>query len=76
LGTSDKLVPFVKTRARGSELVPYIPHPWDVREPGAIVEILVGPAAPPDAEDAVRALLAGYGITGVDVADDGGVMVH
>ena len=67
VGIADKLAPFVKTRARGSDLVPYIPHPWDVREPGAIVEILVGPAAPPDAEDAVKALLAGYGITGVDV---------
>jgi hypothetical protein len=67
VGTPDKLAPFVKTRARGSNLVPYIPHPWDVREPGAIVEILVGPAAPPDAEDAVKALLVGHGITGVDV---------
>lgn len=66
-GTSDTLAPFVKTRARGSDLVPYIPHPWDVREPGAVVEILVGPAAPPAAEEAVMALLAGYGITGVEV---------
>jgi hypothetical protein len=67
VGTSDKLAPFVKTRARGSDLVPYIPHPWDVREPRAIVEILVGPAAPPGAEEAVKALLAGYGITGIKI---------
>jgi len=67
VGTSDKLAPFVKTRVRGSDLVPYIQHPWDVLEPGAIVEILVGPAAPPGTEDAVKILLAGHGITGVDV---------
>ncbi len=66
-GTSDKLAPFVKTRVRGSDLVPYIPHPWDVSEPGAIVEILVGPAAPLDAEEALKALLGGYGITGIRI---------
>jgi hypothetical protein len=67
VGTSAKLAPFVKTRARSSDLVPYIPHPWDVREPGAIAEVLVGPAAPPDAEQAVKALLAGYGVNGIQI---------
>lgn len=67
VGTSDKLAPFIKTRARGSDLVPYIPHPWDIREPGAISEILLGPAAPSDAEETVKALLAGHGVTGIEI---------
>ena len=54
MGTIDKLTPFIKTRSRASEIVPYIPHSWDVQEPGAIVEVLVGPAAPLGAEDSVR----------------------
>ena len=67
MGTTDKLAPFIKTRSRGSEIVPYIPHPWNVREPGAIVEVLIGPAAPPGAEDAVRTMLATYGLKDAEV---------
>lgn len=66
-GTTDNLTPFIKTRSRGSDIVPYIPHPWNVREPGAIVEVLVGPAAPPGAEDAIRSMLATYGLKNVEI---------
>lgn len=68
IGTADKLVPFIKTRSRGSEIVPYIPHPWNVREPGSIAEVLVGPAAPPGAEQAVRMLLKAYGLRDVEIS--------
>jgi hypothetical protein len=71
MGTTDVLTPFIKTRARGSEIVPYIPHPWNVREPGAVVEIMVGPAAPDGAEGAVRLMLATYGLKNVEVQRSG-----
>jgi len=55
-------MPYIKTRLRGSEIVPYIPHPRPIREPGIIVEIVVGPAAGPDAERTVRTMLDAFGI--------------
>jgi hypothetical protein len=67
MGTTDMLAPFIMTRSRGTEIVPYIPYPWNVREPGAIVEVLVGPAAPHGAEDAVRVMLATYGLKDVAI---------
>lgn len=67
MGTAEKLAPFIKTRSRGSEIVPYVPHTWNVREPGAIVEVLVGPAASHGTEDAVRTMLATYGLNDVEV---------
>jgi hypothetical protein len=66
-GPWEKLGPYVKTRSRGSDLIPYIHYPWDVHKPGAVAEILVGPAAPPGAEEAVRLLIAGYGATGIEI---------
>ena len=62
IGVADNLRSFIQTRLRGSEIVPYIPHPWNVREPSAVVEVLVGPAAPAGAEAAVRTMLARYGL--------------
>jgi hypothetical protein len=50
------------TRLRGSEIVPYIPHPKPVREPDMIAEIVVGPAAGPDAERTVRTMLDSFSI--------------
>ena len=52
---------------RGSEIVPYIAHPWAIRNPGDIAEIVVGPAAPPDSERTLLTLLAAWGLTGVKV---------
>jgi hypothetical protein len=58
LGTSARLLPHVKTRLRGSEIVPYIPQPWPARGSGNVVEIIVGPAAPPDTERTLQKFLS------------------
>ena len=62
MGTPDYLSPHVTIRFRGSEIVPYIAHPIPVREPHNITEIVIGPAAPSDAERTVRTLLASIGL--------------
>jgi Protein of unknown function (DUF2971) len=62
LNQRRNLMPYIKTRLRGSEIVPYIPHPRPIREPHIIVEIVVGPAAGPDAERTVRTMLDSFGI--------------
>jgi Protein of unknown function (DUF2971) len=61
LGLCDKLMPYIKTRLRGSEIVPYIEHRMALREPHSIVEIVVGPAAPVDTERTVRTMLKSLG---------------
>ncbi len=67
MGTADKLLSVTKTRARGSEIVPYIAHPWAIRSSEDIAEIVVGPAAPIDTERTLRTLLATCGVTGVKI---------
>jgi hypothetical protein len=62
MGQTSNLSPFVKTRMRGSKSVPYVTHPFRVREPGAIHEIVVGPSAAADAEDRIRGMLASHGL--------------
>jgi hypothetical protein len=62
LNQRNNLMPYIKTRLRGSEIVPYIPHPQPIREPGIIAEIVVGPAAGPDAERTVRTMLDSFSI--------------
>jgi hypothetical protein len=62
LGQRERLSPYVTTRLRGSDVVPYIAHPMSVREPQNIAEIVVGPAALSDAEHNLRALLASQGV--------------
>ncbi len=62
MGMPEDLAPHVLTRYRGSEAVPYIEHPMPLREPGHIVEIMMGPAAPRNAEQEVRALLDSLGL--------------
>jgi hypothetical protein len=61
LGLRDKLMPYIKTRLRGSEIVPYIEHRMALREPHSIVEIVVGPAAPVDTERTVLTMLKSLG---------------
>lgn len=58
----EKLDPITRTRARRSNLVPYIPSPFRVREKGALMKIMVGPAADRLAENAVQSLLASHGL--------------
>jgi hypothetical protein len=61
LGMRDRLLPYVATRIRGSEFVPYIVHKMPLRQPHSIVEIVVGPAAPADAERSVQMMLHSLG---------------
>ena len=60
LGERANLAPYVSTRSRGTETVPFIKHRMPLREPGSITEILIGPAAPTDAEDFACSLLAPF----------------
>jgi hypothetical protein len=60
IGEIAKLAPFVSTRRRGNEIVPFIKSGMPLKEPGRIVEIILGPAAPPDAEGFVCSLLAPF----------------
>jgi hypothetical protein len=62
MGTPQRLSPYITTRLRGSEIVPYIPHQMPLREPNHIAEIVVGPAAPADAERTVRTMLTSLGL--------------
>lgn len=62
IGKPRSLATRVTTRLRGSEIVPYIAYPMPLREPQHIAEIVVGPAAPPDAERTVRAMLNSLGL--------------
>jgi hypothetical protein len=55
-------LPHFTTRLRGSEIVPYIAHPMPLREPHNIGGIVVGPAAPADAERSVRTMLKSLGV--------------
>jgi hypothetical protein len=67
LGAGDDLKPYIQTRVRGSEIVPYVAAPWRVRKKGMIEEIVVGPAASFGAEEAVIAMLRSYGVSDVAV---------
>jgi len=57
-----KLTPYIKTRVRGSELVPYIPMKMSLKTPGSITMVRVGPAGLPGAEDGVEKLLGAQGL--------------
>jgi hypothetical protein len=60
LNQRSNLMPYIKTRLRGSEIVPYISLPQPVRQPHMIAEIVVGPAAGADAERTVRTMLDSF----------------
>ena len=60
LGENANLAPYVSMRRRGTESVPsvaYIKSHMPLHQPGAIAEIIIGPAAPSDAEEFVCSLL-------------------
>lgn len=60
LGEPQVLKPHVCTRNRGIEQVPYVKYPLPLRKSGSISEILIGPAAPTDAEEFACSLLAQF----------------
>ena len=59
---STKLAPYIETRTRGSNLIPFVKSPMPIRADGSITEIVIGPSATLDAEDAVRSLLLSQGL--------------
>jgi hypothetical protein len=59
-GQISTLAPFVSTRKRDAEIVPYIKKDMPLHEPESITEIIVGYAAPPDAEEFACSLLAPF----------------
>lgn len=62
MGAPKHMLPFVTTRIRGSEIVPYISQPMPVREPNNILEIVVGPSSSADAERSVHTMLNSLGV--------------
>lgn len=62
MGTLSTLSSHIKSRSRAGGAVPYIAQPMQIRVPGMIKEIVVGPAAPPDTEQTIRAFLDTLGI--------------
>jgi hypothetical protein len=67
LGLRDRLLPYIRVRLRGTETVPYVIHHMPLRARHNLAEIVVGPAAPPDAEQAVRTLLHSLGYRALPV---------
>jgi hypothetical protein len=60
LGQVKDLAPHLSECTRNGVKVPYIKSTLKVQTPGGITEIVVGPAAPPDAEEFARSLLAPF----------------
>lgn len=60
LGEKINLKPYVTTRNRGSEIVPFIKGRIPVHRADSISEIVIGPAAPADAEDFACSLIAPF----------------
>jgi hypothetical protein len=60
LGESGKVQKFTDTRTRGSSLVPFIKRKMDLRTPGSIAEVVIGPAAHRDARHALHSLLVRF----------------
>jgi hypothetical protein len=58
-GQVNTLAPYVETRTRDGDPtpVPYIKKNMPLGDAGVITEILIGPSAPPDAEDFACSLL-------------------
>jgi Protein of unknown function (DUF2971) len=67
-GPAAMLSSYVKTRLRGSEIVPYIPQPWEARVPGNVAKIMIGPAAVLDTERTLRKFLRTLGMEFDDIS--------
>ena len=65
MGQTQNLAPHVRIR-RGD--VPYIAHPFGVRAPGGLHEIVIGPEAGDGAEAEVAQMLREFGVGGVHIA--------
>jgi hypothetical protein len=67
MGQTSKLQSYVKTRMYQTRALSYVAHPFRIREPGAIHEIVIGPAAGDNAESRVRAMLDSHGLSTVRI---------
>lgn len=56
MNDKERLAPYISTRIRRSELVPYITSPF-LERASDVTEIVIGPAATADTEDAIQSLL-------------------
>ena len=52
----ENLTPYISTRSRRGDIVPFIKSDMLIQANGSVVEVVVGPSAPDSAEDGVRAL--------------------
>jgi hypothetical protein len=68
----DILAPITETRTRGSTLVPFIRSSLPVRSAGAIMQILIDPAADSLSDDAVHALLRRHALP-LDIVQQSGI---
>ena len=68
MGQTKNLAPYVQYRQRAAERIPYIAHPFWVRAPDALHEIVIGPEAGDEAEAEVAQMLCDFGVGGVRVA--------
>lgn len=64
LGTPDALNPYIRTRTRGTETVPYVPYHMPLKENGSLVEIVIGPSADTDAERRVKEMVGQLKVEG------------
>lgn len=60
VGLAKSLNPYISTRTRGSEIVPFIKSDMAIQDKGCIAEIVIGPSAAPTAENGLKALLSPF----------------
>jgi hypothetical protein len=68
MGQTENLASYVRYRQRETERVPYIAHPFRVRAPGAVHEIVIGPDAGDEAEAEVARMVREFSVGGVRIA--------
>jgi hypothetical protein len=73
LGTRDNQKPYLRTRIRGSEIVPYMEGDMPLRDKDGITEIVIGPAAVSSANDAVHSLLQSLAVEPGDRIKNSGI---
>ncbi len=67
INEKEKLRRYIKTRIRGSELIPFVPHKMPLKTNLAIASIAVGPSAHKGAEDGLGSFLVSQGILEKDL---------
>jgi hypothetical protein len=73
LGTRDNQKPYLRTRIRSSEIVPYMEGDMPLRDKNGITEIVIGPAAVSSANDAVHSLLQSLAVEPGDRIKNSGI---